>query len=100
MWSLFFCYRRQNRDVEVFGGSEDDDVDCLFFIYARFLTDNQEGIILHEKFILLFHLFVFSGVVSITPENSELSDIHSRLMAQNVSLHSLLETTHQNLLSP
>lgn len=29
--------------MEDFGGSEDDDVDCLFFIYARFLTDNQEG---------------------------------------------------------
>jgi hypothetical protein len=68
--------------VDVLGGSEDDDVDCLFFIYARFLTDNQEGF------------------VSITSENSQLSDVHSRLMAQNVSLHSLLETTHQNLLSP
>jgi hypothetical protein len=79
---LLRAIRRQNRDLDVLGGSEDDDVDCLFFIYARFLTDNQEG------------------VVSITSENSQLSDVHSRLMAQNVSLHSLLETTHQNLLSP
>ena len=38
-------YRRHKRDIEVFGGSEDDDVDCLFFLYARFLTDNQEGMI-------------------------------------------------------
>ena len=31
--------------MELFGSTEDDDVDCLFFIYASFLTDNQEGIL-------------------------------------------------------
>ena len=35
--------RTQSSGVEMFGCSEDDDVDCLFFIYARFLSDKQEG---------------------------------------------------------
>ena len=30
--------------MEIFGDSEDDDVDCLFYIYARYLTDSEEGI--------------------------------------------------------
>jgi hypothetical protein len=40
---LLRAVRRQNREVEEFGGLEDDDTDCLFFIYARFLMGNQEG---------------------------------------------------------
>lgn len=31
----------------MFGSSEEDDVDCLFYIYARFLTDKQEGMLLY-----------------------------------------------------
>ena len=38
-----------------------------------------------------------AGVLCITFEKSELSEVHSRLMAQNVSLHALLEATHQTL---
>lgn len=60
---------------------EDDDTDCLFFIYARFLMGNQEGVC------------IMSG-------DSELSAVHSRLMAQNMSLHTLLEATHQHLSHP
>ena len=43
--------------MDVLGGSEDDDVDCLFFIYARFLTDNQEGTALR---MFIYILLVFS----------------------------------------
>ena len=35
--------RRHGHRTEVFGSTEDDDVDCLFYIYARYLTDRQEG---------------------------------------------------------
>ena len=38
-----------------------------------------------------------AGVLCITRLQCELSDIHSKLMAQNVSLHALLEHTHLEL---
>lgn len=35
--------RRQSRGLEMFGSTEDDDVDCLFYVYAKYITDRQEG---------------------------------------------------------
>ena len=40
---LLRAARRQYKDMEMFGNSEDDDVECLFFIYAKYLTDKQAG---------------------------------------------------------
>lgn len=40
---LLHSIRKQWKREEVFGANEDDDVDCLFFLYARYLTDRQEG---------------------------------------------------------
>lgn len=40
---LLHTMRKQWKREEVFGSSEDDDVDCLFFIYARYISDRQEG---------------------------------------------------------
>ena len=38
---MFLC-RKRWKD-EVFGFNEGDDVDCLFFILARSMTDQQKG---------------------------------------------------------
>ena len=35
--------RKHWREEEVFGSGEQDDIHCLFFIYARYLTDQLEG---------------------------------------------------------
>lgn len=40
---LLHTMRKQWKREEVFGTSEEDDVDCLFFIYARYISDRQEG---------------------------------------------------------
>ena len=40
---LLHTMRKQWKREEVFGTGEDDDVDCLFFIYARYISDRQEG---------------------------------------------------------
>ena len=80
----------------MFGSMEDDDVDCLFYIYARFLTDRQEGTVITRQ-LPVFDVHYYAGVLCITFEKNELSEVHSRLMAQNVSLHALLEATHQSL---
>jgi hypothetical protein len=40
---LLHSMRKQWKREEVFGTGEDDDVDCLFFIYARYVSDRQEG---------------------------------------------------------
>jgi len=40
---LLHAVRKHWKNEEVFGSSEGDDIDCLFFIYARFLTNEQEG---------------------------------------------------------
>ena len=34
---------RKHWKREVFGTGEDDDIDCLFFIYSRYVSDRQEG---------------------------------------------------------
>lgn len=39
---MCFVCRKRWKD-EMFGINERDDVDCLFFILARFLTDQQKG---------------------------------------------------------
>lgn len=87
--------------MEIFGNAEDDDVDCLFYIYARFLTDRQEGKLQSKCTCALYHASsLHTGVLCITSTQSELSEVHGRLMAQNVSLHALLESTHQTSPSP
>ena len=40
---LLHTMRKQWKREEVFGSGEEDDVDCLFFIYARYISDRQEG---------------------------------------------------------
>ena len=40
---LLHTMRKQWKREEVFGTGEEDDVDCLFFIYARYISDHQEG---------------------------------------------------------
>ena len=40
---LLHTMRKQWKREEVFGTGEDDDVDCLFFVYARYISDRQEG---------------------------------------------------------
>lgn len=40
-------------------------------------------------------MYMIVGVLCITSEQNELSEVHGHLMAQNVSLHALLESTHQ-----
>ena len=39
---LLHTIRKHWRE-DVFGSGEEDDVHCLFFIYARYITDQQEG---------------------------------------------------------
>ena len=51
---LLHTMRKQRKREEVFGmGEVDDDVDCLFFIYARYISDRQEGECYHTIIILL-----------------------------------------------
>lgn len=38
---LLRAMRKQWKGEEFLGTAEDDDVDCLFFIYARYMTDRQ-----------------------------------------------------------
>ena len=40
---LLHTMRKQWKREEVFGAGEEDDVDCLFYIYARYISDRQEG---------------------------------------------------------
>ena len=40
---LLHTMRKQWKGEEVLGVSEEDDVDCLFFIYARYVVDRQGG---------------------------------------------------------
>ena len=40
---LLHTVRKQWKGEEVLGTAEDDDIDCLFFIYARYVADRQEG---------------------------------------------------------
>ena len=40
---LLHTMRKNWRDEEMFGTAEGDDVHCLFFIYAHFITDQQQG---------------------------------------------------------
>lgn len=94
----FSLSRRQSHGLEMFGNTEDDDVDCLFYIYAKYITDRQEGMKACVLLCIIEHLFHVHdciGVLCITSEQNELSEVHGHLMAQNVSLHALLESTHQ-----
>ena len=52
----FSLSRRQSRSLEMFGNTEDDDVDCLFYIYANYITDRQEGM---EACVLLYIVLSF-----------------------------------------
>ncbi len=38
---LLHTVRKQWKGEEELGTGEDDDVDCLFFIYARYMADRQ-----------------------------------------------------------
>ena len=38
---MLHTVRKQWKGEEGLGASEDDDVDCLFFIYARYVADRQ-----------------------------------------------------------
>lgn len=49
--------RRQTHGLEMFGNTEDDDVDCLFYIYAKYITDRQEGMKAHVLLYSIEHLF-------------------------------------------
>ncbi len=40
---LLHTMRKNWRDEEVFGTGVGDDIHCLFFIYARFITGRQQG---------------------------------------------------------
>ena len=40
---ILHTIRKSWREEELFGSGEEDDVHCLFFIYARYITDQQEG---------------------------------------------------------
>ena len=40
---LLRATRKQWKEVELGSLEEEDDVDCLFFIYARYVSDRQEG---------------------------------------------------------
>lgn len=40
---LLHTIRKNWRDEEMFGTGEGDDVQCLFFIYAHFITNQQQG---------------------------------------------------------
>ena len=40
---LLHVIRKNWKEEDVFGSDEEDDVDCLFFVYARYATDRQEG---------------------------------------------------------
>ena len=46
---MFSC-RKRWKD-EVFGFNEGDDVDCLFFILARSMTDQQKGTSIYQSII-------------------------------------------------
>ena len=53
---LLHIIRKQWKGEGEFGSmEEEDDVDCLFFIYARYLADQQEGE--SSKHDLLIYLF-------------------------------------------
>lgn len=40
---LLHVMRKNWKEEDVFGTGDKDDVDCLFFIYACFVTDGQKG---------------------------------------------------------
>ena len=46
---LLRTIRKQWKGEGEFGSMEEDDVDCLFFIYARYVCDRQEGAYVWDK---------------------------------------------------
>ena len=42
--SMLSPCRKHWRGEESFGSSDEDDMDVLFYIYARYATDRQEGV--------------------------------------------------------
>lgn len=57
----------------MFGSTEDDDVDCLFYVYARFLTDRQEG-------VKLYILSSYHNINSFIPSTQECYASHQKIV--------------------
>ena len=90
------CGCRKQWPGAVFGSSDEDDVDSLFFIYARQLLASQEGTYAPSDCMGQL-LYTPAGVVCVTEH--VLADVHGMLMAQSDSLHSLLQQQQQQPLN-
>jgi len=83
------CYRKRWKG-DVFGSSDEDDIDALFSIYSNYLVCHNESTVMLCCVVTSVHCLI-GVLLCMTHRSHNLFEVHNHLLSLNVTLRSMLD---------